>query len=90
MSMKARLLRWWDKLLGRPPWYRDSNVTVSRTDLYDEGESRPPRQAGPGELTLVDDDAGGKGRRRRSTGVDPYSNDAGFAKPHGWDRIDRD
>jgi hypothetical protein len=86
MSLKARLLRWWDSLLGRPPWYRDSNVTVSRTDLYDDGASKKPPEAQPGELTLVDDEAAGKGQRRRTAGVDPYSNDAGFTKPRAWDR----
>lgn len=90
MSLKSRLQRWWDTLLGRPPWYRDSNVTVSRTNLYEEGASKKSPKAEPGELTLVDDEASGKGRRKRTAGVDPYSNDAGFAKPHGWDRIDRD
>ena len=90
MSLKSRLQRWWDALLGRPPWYRDSNVTVSRTNLYEEGSSKKSPKAEPGGLTLVDDEASGKGRRKRTAGVDPYSNDAGFAKPHGWDRIDRD
>lgn len=90
MSLRSRLLRWWDRLLGRPPWYRDSNVTISRTDLYDESASRQPSKPEPGELTLVDDETTGKGRRRRTAGVNPYSNDAGFQKPHGWDRVDRD
>ena len=85
MNVKARLLRWWDTLLGRPPWYRDSNVTISRTDLYEEGSAKQPAQPAPGELTLVDE-APAKGRRKRSAGVNPYSNDAGFQKPHGWDR----
>ena len=89
MSLKARLLRWWDTLLGRPPWYRDSNVTVSRTDLYDEGASKKPAPPAPGELSLAEDDDSNKARRRRSAGVDPYSNDAGFAKPHGWNRDGR-
>jgi hypothetical protein len=90
MSLKSRLQRWWDTLLGRPPWYRDSNVTVSRTILYEEGAAKKSPKAERGELTLVDDEASGKGRRKRTAGVDPYSNDAGFAKPHGWDRSDRD
>ena len=86
MSLKARLLRWWDTLLGRPPWYRDANVTISRSDLYDEGAARKPSKTRPGELSLVEDDPSEKQRRRRSAGVDPYSNDAGFAKPRAWDR----
>ena len=90
MSLRTRLQRWWDKLLGRPPWYRDSNVTVSRTDLYNEGTSRKPAEPEPGELTLLDDEASAQTRERRTAGVNPYSNDAGFTKPRAWDRIDRD
>ena len=91
MPFGRRLQRWWDRLLGRPPWYRDDAVTISRTDLYQDA---PPPKAPPtpGELTLAeDDDAGRARRRRRSAGVDPYSSDAGFTKPHAWERDpDRD
>jgi hypothetical protein len=89
MKLRARLLRWWDTLLGRPPWYRDSNVTISRTDLYRDGGPKQPADSAPSELSLLDDGASRKGPRRHTAGVDPYSNDAGFAKPHGWDRDGR-
>ena len=90
MSLKARLLRWWDAMLGRPPWYRDSNVTISRTNLYSDA---PPAKKTPVDtdgLSLADDDESGRQRRRRSAGINPYANDAGFAKPQGWDRKERD
>jgi hypothetical protein len=91
MSVRARLQRWWDRMLGRPPWYRDTNVTISRTALYSEDAAeRKPAVPAPDELTLVDDDGVNKRRTHRSAGVDPYSNDAGFAKPHGWERKERD
>jgi hypothetical protein len=90
MNLKARLLRWWDTVLGRPPWYRDENVTISRTDLYRDGESKPPPADSAAEgLSLLDESRSGMGRRRPTAGVNPYSNDAGFAKPHGWDRDGR-
>lgn len=88
MNLKARLLRWWDTLLGRPPWYRDSNVTISRTDLYRDERPKQPADSAPEGLSLLDDDPSGKGRRH-TAGVNPYSNDAGFTKPHGWDREGR-
>lgn len=28
--------------------------------------------------------------RPRGTGFDPYASDAGFAKPHSWERVDHD
>ena len=92
MSVRARLQRWWDRMLGRPPWYRDTNVTISRTALYaDDAAQRMPAAPAPGELTLADDDGVKKRRAHRTAGVDPYANDAGFAKPRGWETSgDRD
>jgi hypothetical protein len=87
MNFGQRLQRWWDKLLGRPPWYRDTNVTTSRSALWAEA---PPKKAKPGEMTLVDDAQGRERKSQRSAGTNPYSNDAGFQKGHGWDRVDRD
>ena len=87
MSVGSRLQRWWDKLLGRPPWYRDTNVTISRSDLWADP---PPEKSKPDDLTLVDDTKSAKSKSHRSAGADPYSNDAGFAKPHGWERVERD
>ena len=89
MSLKARLQRWWDKVLGRPPWYRDSNVTVSRTGLYTDGAPKKPAKTRPGELTLVDDDQARKSRKQKA-GVDPYANNAGFSKPRAWERVEKD
>ena len=78
MSLGTRLQRWWDRLLGRPPWYRDDAVTISRTDLYRDAPP-PKKPPAPGELTLADDEPGETRRRRHgSAGVDPYANDAGF------------
>ena len=42
------------------------------------------------ELTLTDDPPQEKRRRPGSVGIDPYSNDAGYAKPHSWERVDHD
>jgi len=85
MNVRARLQRWWDRMLGRPPWYRDTNVTISRTALYsDEEAKRKPAAPARDELTLADDDGVDGRRTHRTAGVDPYANDAGFAKPRGW------
>lgn len=44
------------------------------------------------DLQLAEDKAGGIRRRGRvgAGGFDPYSSDAGFEKPHSWERIERD
>ena len=85
MSVGKRLQRWWDELLGRPPWYRDTDVTRTRPWLADAADK--PDNSG---LSLTEDSKAVSPKPRRSAGSDPYSNDAGFQKPHGWERVDHD
>ena len=86
MSLGKRLQRWWDDLLGRPRWHRDDDVTTTRPGLR-ATRSEPSR---PGELSVASDPPRAERKLRRGAGVDPYANDAGFAKPHSWERIDHD
>jgi hypothetical protein len=88
MSVARRLQRWWDALLGRPPWYRDRDSATTRSAL--EPGSAPRKPVPPGELTLADDSQQSGPRSRRSAGMNPYANDAGFSKPHSWERLDHD
>lgn len=88
MDFGKRLQRWWDELLGRPRWYRDAD---GRTP---QSRTKPAGPAARAGLTFVDGSAipppAQRARSRRSAGMDPYANDAGFAKPHSWERIDHD
>jgi hypothetical protein len=43
-----------------------------------------------GGLELADEVPQVKPSRAGQAGFDPYSSDAGFAKPHSWERIDHD
>lgn len=91
MSVRKRLQRWWDDLLGRPRWYRDADGTTTKSGLKPARQPRGP----PAGLSLTDEPAvPSRAPRRaaasRSAGIDPYANDAGFAKPHSWERIDHD
>lgn len=90
MSVRKRLQHWWDELLGRPRWFRDADGGATHSGL----KPVRPRSTSPGGLTLADDAAPSQARRRvrarRSAGMDPYANDAGYAKPHSWERIDHD
>jgi hypothetical protein len=90
------LRRWWDRLTGRP------GTGASRHDpqaRLASGNSAPGKartttvSSKPADdLQLADDKAGGIRQRGRvgAGGFDPYSSDAGFEKPHSWERIDRD
>ncbi|HWJ07370.1 MAG TPA: hypothetical protein VNS57_16465 [Steroidobacteraceae bacterium] len=90
MSVRKRLQRWWDELLGRPRWYRDPGGSTTKSGLQ---PVRPQPQSTAG-LSLAEDAPSSKTRgrsaARRSAGMDPYANDAGYAKPHSWERIDHD
>lgn len=90
MSVRKRLERWWDELLGRPRWYRDTDGSTTQSGL----KPVRPGSTSSGGLTLADDPPPSRTpprtRASRSAGTDPYANDAGFAKPHSWERVDHD
>jgi hypothetical protein len=77
----GRLHDWWQRLAGSParpgPPPRDATPRSK------------PRPASEG-LELVDDPPTGKRSRVGAAGFDPYASDAGFAKPHSWERVDHD
>ena len=55
------------------------------------GNPATQRPVAPGELTIAEDlPAKPKAARSGKAGFDPYSSDAGYSKPRGWDRVDRD
>jgi hypothetical protein len=41
-------------------------------------------------LSVVDEPPKQKDSRTGASGFDPYSSDAGYAKPHSWERVDHD
>jgi hypothetical protein len=74
---------WLDRLRGRktapsPPADRPRTA---------QPPAPPPRD---GELSLAEDYAPSCSGRHGTAGFDPYSSDAGFAKPHSWERVDHD
>lgn len=81
------LLRdWWDRMLGRedePPH------AVTPPARHPARTEQPTAQSGK-DLELQPDKGGRPDTHRGTAGFDPYGNDAGFAKPHGWERIDHD
>lgn len=76
----GRLHDWWQRLTGTAPTAPEPR--------------RPPATAGPkpssGDLELADDAAQSRPSRLGEAGFDPYSSDAGYAKPHSWERVDHD
>jgi len=80
----GRLRDWWDRVTGRAPAAAESRQerapgVRARTD------PKPP-----GELSVVDEPPKQKASRTGASGFDPYSSDAGYAKPHSWERVDHD
>lgn len=56
-------------------------------------EPNPARPAGPkglADLQLAGDPPARRPSRVGAAGFDPYSSDAGFSKPHTWERVDHD
>lgn len=79
--MTMQLLRsWWRRLTGRSGARPATPARIRSSKTPD---------ADPG-LTLADDPPPGRRSSTGAAGFDPYSSDAGFAKPHSWERIDHD
>jgi hypothetical protein len=77
------LSQWWNRLTDkRPP----PPPSIHRPPAA----PAPRRASAEGELSLADDYAPPRSGRHGSAGFDPYGSDAGFAKPHSWERIDHD
>ena len=72
--------KWWQKLTGREP---------ERPPVAEK--PRPPEKTteAPG-LQLSDAAGEAKSSRVGAAGFDPYASDAGYAKPHSWERVDHD
>lgn len=71
---------WWRKLTGG----RSAGAPPPATH---KAVPKAPVTTG---LELADPPAQKKPSRVGAAGFDPYSSDAGFAKPHSWERVDHD
>ena len=80
----GRLRDWWNRVTGRPPAAEDL-----RGGRAPQAHARTAPKP-PGELSLADETPQQKASRTGQSGFDPYSSDAGYAKPHSWERIDHD
>lgn len=80
----GRLRDWWNRVTGRTPAAKGAPHARAPKAQARTG-SKPP-----GELSLADDAPKRKTSRTGRSGFDPYSSDAGHAKPHSWERIDHD
>ena len=72
---------WWQKLTGGEPAKPPTPVARSAA------APKPSKAAG---LELADAPEGKRPSKVGAAGFDPYSSDAGFAKPHSWERVDHD
>lgn len=73
------LQTWWRKLAGKGP-----EVTVH---VPKRAAAQAPRPEG---LELADEPEPKRPGNVGAGGFDPYSSDAGYTKPHSWERVDHD
>lgn len=77
----SRLKDWWQRLAGGPPKAQDRPRPAA---------PRPGTPAAPDGLEIADDPPRRGPSRVGAAGFDPYASDAGFSKPHSWERVDHD
>jgi len=71
---------WWRKLVGRG----------AVQPVAAKPPVAPPNAPATSGLELKDAPAASKPSRVGAAGFDPYSSDAGYSKPHSWERVDHD
>jgi hypothetical protein len=77
----SRLRDWWRRLAGTPPEVQEPP----------RGATPPPRPDPSSDaLEVVEAPPARKPSRVGAAGFDPYSSDAGYSKPHSWERVDHD
>lgn len=74
---------WWSSLTGHA-------TKPAAAPARRPAAKKPQSPAGDDALSLAEDPPKQPERRHGSAGFDPYASDAGYAKPHSWERIDHD
>jgi hypothetical protein len=77
----GNLRTWWQKLMGK-----GAEVPAPSPAPGPASRSAP----GPEGLELANEPDRTEHGRVGAAGFDPYSSDAGYAKPHSWERVDHD
>jgi len=77
----GRFSNWWQRLTGA------RQEPVPKPPALTAQPSKPPPSDG---LELADDEQRDRPSRTGAGGFDPYSSDAGYSKPHSWERVERD
>ena len=70
---------WWQKIMGREP-----------SQPEPAPKAAVPKAAKPSGLQLANELDPKQPSRVGAAGFDPYSSDAGYSKPHSWERVDHD
>jgi len=72
-------------------WWRSLTVQAAKPAEASQPDPRARRSPKPSaSLELVDEVPQRQPSRVGGAGFDPYASDAGYAKPHSWERIDHD
>jgi hypothetical protein len=76
----GRLRDWWQRLTGA------SHEPAPQPHKAVVRQPQPPSDG----LELADDEPRDRPSHTGAAGFDPYSSDAGYSKPHSWERVDHD
>ena len=94
MELGERLNRWWDRVRGRdeePATAYPKPRSASEHAVPETPAVKTPSASDELKLS-VEGKANGAPRQKSHTGTagfDPYSSDAGYSKPHGWEDVSR-
>ena len=84
------LSAWWQRLTGAGRASPQATVRPARPAHRSGPVVRSTGTDDADGLTLADEAPRRKRPRTGAAGFDPYSSDAGYSKPHSWERVDHD
>lgn len=77
----GRLRDWWERL---------TDARQATPAPAPPAAAHPKAKPASEGLELADDSPKHRASRVGEAGFDPYASDAGYSKPHSWERVDHD
>jgi hypothetical protein len=86
----SRIGDWFRRLGGRPAESPTPTPVRMTPAKQPANKPAPGSPAPPGQLSIEDAPPARPAAKTGAAGFDPYSSDAGYQKPHSWERVDHD